>query len=176
MKNKHMTLDDRVEIQECLSKGMIFKAIASRIGKDPTTVSKEIKLHAQEYSNSFTKTDKICPKLLKAPFVCNGCSKRNHSNCLFARRKYIAKTAQAEYETTLVESREGIPLNKEEFYTNERIISEAVKGGQHIYHAIQASRSRESLIELYALSQLDGMTFVVTKTSSRVTIPSSIAL
>ena len=32
-KNKHMTLDDRIEIQECLSKGMSFKAIAARIGK-----------------------------------------------------------------------------------------------------------------------------------------------
>ena len=32
-KNKHMTLDDRIEIQECLSKGMTFKAIGERIGK-----------------------------------------------------------------------------------------------------------------------------------------------
>ena len=36
----------------------------------------------------------------------------------------------------LKESREGIPLNKEEFCRNEKIISNAVKGGQHIYHAI----------------------------------------
>ena len=80
-KNKHMSLDERIEIQECLCKGMTFKAIASRIGKDPTTVSKEVKLHALEYNNSYTKTDKTCPKLLKAPFVCNGCSKQNHCNC-----------------------------------------------------------------------------------------------
>ena len=32
----------------------------------------------------------------------------------------------------LKESREGIPLNKEEFCRNEKIISNAVKGGQHI--------------------------------------------
>ncbi len=37
-KNKHMTLADRVEIQECLAKGMTFKAIAKRIMKDQTTV------------------------------------------------------------------------------------------------------------------------------------------
>ena len=70
-KNKHMTLDDRIEIQECLNKGMTFKAIAMRICKDPTTVSKEVKLHAKCYKNSFVKTDELCPKLLKAPFVCN---------------------------------------------------------------------------------------------------------
>ena len=30
MKNKHMTLDDRIEIQECLTKGMTFKAIRAK--------------------------------------------------------------------------------------------------------------------------------------------------
>lgn len=38
-KNKHMQYEDRLEIQECLNKGMTFKAIARRIGKDPTTNS-----------------------------------------------------------------------------------------------------------------------------------------
>lgn len=148
-KNKHMGLDERVEIQECLCKGMTFKAIASRIGKDPTTVSKEVKLHAVEYSSSYTKTNRTCPKLLKAPFVCNGCSKQNHCNCIFPRRKYSARTAQKEYETTLTESREGIPLSKEEFYANERIISQAVKNGQHIYHAIVANDLSVSKTTVY---------------------------
>ncbi|MEG2004392.1 MAG: helix-turn-helix domain-containing protein, partial [Clostridia bacterium] len=35
-KSKHLTLDDRIDIQECLSKGMTFKAIAKRIQKDQT--------------------------------------------------------------------------------------------------------------------------------------------
>ncbi|MBO7360797.1 MAG: helix-turn-helix domain-containing protein [Clostridia bacterium] len=33
-----MTLDDRIEIQKCLCKGMHFKDIAKRIGKDRTTL------------------------------------------------------------------------------------------------------------------------------------------
>lgn len=148
-KNKHMTLDDRIEIQECLNKGMTFKAIAKRICKDPTTVSKEVKLHSRTHTNSFVKTDECCPKLLKAPFVCNGCPKRNHSNCQYLRRRYVAKEAQAEYETVLTESREGIPLNKEEFYETERTISEAVQAGQHIYHAIQANNLAVSKSTVY---------------------------
>lgn len=138
-KNKHMTLDDRIEIQECLNKSMTFKAIGQRVGKDPTTISKEVKLHGKTHANCFTKTDECCPKLLKAPFVCNGCPKRNHSNCHYPRRIYHAKTAQQEYEALLVEAREGIPLTKEEFYKTEEIISSAVKAGQNIYHAIQAN-------------------------------------
>lgn len=137
-KNKHLTYEDRIEIMECLYKRMTFKAIAKRIGKDPTTVSKEVKLHGKSYNSGFTKTDDCCPKLLKAPFVCNGCEKQNHSNCIFPRRKYHAKTAQGEYETVLKESREGIPLTKEVFYHNERVISDAVKAGQNIYHAIHS--------------------------------------
>ena len=148
-KNKHMTLDDRIEIQECLNKGMTFKAIAKRICKDPTTISKEVKLHSRTHTNSFVKTDECCPKLLKAPFVCNGCPKRNHSNCQYPRRRYVAKEAQAEYETVLTESREGIPLNKEEFYETERTISEAVQAGQHIYHAIQANNLAVSKSTVY---------------------------
>ena len=62
-KNKHMTLDDRIEIQECLNKGMTFKAIAKRICTDPTTVSKEVNLHSRTHTNSFVKTDECCPKL-----------------------------------------------------------------------------------------------------------------
>lgn len=148
-KNKHMVIDDRIEIQECLIKRMTFKAIANRIGKDPTTVSKEVKLHGQIYTNSFTKTDESCPKLLKAPFVCNGCPKKNHSNCHYPRRIYQAKTAQKEYEAVLVESREGIPLTKEEFYKSEQIISSAVQGGQNIYHAICANNLSVSKSTVY---------------------------
>lgn len=92
---------------------------------------------------------RTCPKLLKAPFVCNGCNKQNHCNCIFPRRKYSAKTAQKQYETTLKESREGIPLSKEEFYANERIISQAVKNGQHIYHAITANDLSVSKTTVY---------------------------
>lgn len=148
-KNKHMTLDDRIEIQECLGKGMTFKAISKRIGKDQTSVSREVKRHLQPHTNGFVKTDEICPKLLKAPFVCNGCPKRNQSCCRYRRQMYLAKKAQADYETLLVESRSGIPLNRESFYETERILSEAVRNGQHIYHAIQANNLPVSTATVY---------------------------
>lgn len=148
-KNKHMTLDDRIEIQECLSKGMTFKAIGNRIGKSPTTVSREVKIHQTPHMNSFVRTDEVCPKLLKAPFVCNGCEKRSRSGCPYRRQLYIAKNAQAAYESLLVEARTGIPLNREAFYETERIISTAVKNGQHIYHAIKANNLPVSVATVY---------------------------
>ena len=148
-KNKHMTLEDRIELQECLSKGMTFKAIARRIGKDPTTVSREVKNRSVEHRNSFSTVEDICPLLLKAPFVCNGCSKHCYASCHFVRRLYIARRAQHEYETTLVESREGIPLNKESFYEMDAVLSSAVRSGQSIYHAIHANALHTSQSSVY---------------------------
>ena len=148
-KYKHMTLDDRVEIQECLDKGMYFKDIAKRIEKDQTTVSKEVKKHFVTFTNSFTKTNEVCPKHLKAPFVCNGCPKRSSSGCHYPKRLYRAKEAQKEYQELLVEAREGIPLNKESFYETEAIVSDAVKHGQHIYHIIQSNNLPTSQSTVY---------------------------
>lgn len=44
-KNKHLTLNDRYDIMHCLEDNKSFKAIGRQIGKDCTTVSKEIKGH-----------------------------------------------------------------------------------------------------------------------------------
>jgi IS30 family transposase len=148
-KNKHMTLQDRTEIQECLYKRMTFKAISALIEKDATTVSKEVKLHAQSHTNSFVTTDKICPKLQKAPFVCNGCKLKGSQACRYPRRIYIAKMAQQAYESMLVEARTGIALNKSEFYENDRIITERMETGQHIYHILHSSDVTVSKSSVY---------------------------
>jgi IS30 family transposase len=145
-KNKHMSLDNRIEIQECLSHGMTFKSIAARIGKDQTTVSKEVKKHMTVSPTTTLRKDKdgnpietsICPQLLKSPYVCNACKKR-HTRCAFDKHIYNARQAHKEYETLLVEAREGIPLNKEEFYQRDRAISDGIKKGQHLYHILQTN-------------------------------------
>lgn len=148
-KGKHLTLDERIEIQECLNHGMTFKDISKRIGKDQTTVSKEVKRHIKTHMNSFVTITECCPNLLKAPFVCNGCPKRTYSSCRYQRHLYIAKSAQSDYASLLVEAREGIPLNKESFYETERVISEAVRRGQHVYHATQTYKLPVSVATVY---------------------------
>ena len=57
-KNKHMTLKERTEIQDCLYKRMTFKAIASLIEKDPTTISKEVKLNTTDDITGITTNTK----------------------------------------------------------------------------------------------------------------------
>ena len=148
-RRKHLTLDERTDIQECLAKGISFKDIGKRIGKDQTTVSKEVKRHIKMHTNSFVKRQDICPKLLKAPFVCNGCQNRSRSCCHYPRQLYEAKSAQNDYEILLREAREGIALNKETFYRTEAVLSDAVRRGQHIYHAIEANGLTVSVPTVY---------------------------
>ena len=45
MSKTHMTLSDRVKIQTGLEKRESFKKIAEDVGKDCTTVSREVKKH-----------------------------------------------------------------------------------------------------------------------------------
>ena len=42
---KHLTLSDRIFIKQELIQGSSFKAIADALGKDPTTISKEVRRH-----------------------------------------------------------------------------------------------------------------------------------
>ena len=133
-KHKHLTLSDRNDIQLGLERGETFKAIGQLILKDPTTVSKEVKRNKQVRDS--TSNNLPCPLLAKAPFVCNGCPKRRQ-NCGFKKIFYLAKQAQKQYEQTLVEAREGTPLNSKTFWDMDKVISDGVKKGQHIYHILK---------------------------------------
>ncbi|HEU7479286.1 TPA: IS30 family transposase [Streptococcus pneumoniae] len=133
-KHKHLTLSERNDIQLGLERGETFKAIGQSILKDPTTVSKEVKRNRQVRES--TCDNLPCPLLDKAPFVCNGCLKRRQ-NCGYKKILYLAKQAQKQYEQTLIEAREGTPLNSKTFWDMDKVISDGVKKGQHIYHILK---------------------------------------
>ena len=148
-KYKHLTEEDRIAIEEDLRFGLSFKDIAKRIGKDQTTVSKEIRKHIEVIKplEVIGEDPKPCPNLLKAPFVCNGCPKRRH--CALEKHYYRARPAHAQYRETLVESRTGVPLNKEAFYRADEILLDGVKKGQHIYHITQSHNLGMSVSTVY---------------------------
>ncbi len=158
MKNQHyqhLTIEQRIGIQECLSHGMSFKDIAKRIGKDQTTVSREVKRHVVIKSTSVNRTsvegshlNEPCKLLLKAPFVCNPC-KHRHRICAFDKHVYSARDAHKAYESNLRAAREGIPLNKESFYENDRIITEGIRSGQHLYHVLKTHNLSVSIPTVY---------------------------
>ena len=153
-KHTHLTLDNRIDIQQMLRDGFNFKMIANSLKKDPSTISKEVRKHIFVKESTCTVKDKhgkeikkICIKLTKPPYVCNACKKRTY--CHMEKHLYDGKYAQNEYEKLLKESREGIPLTKESFYEVDKIISEGVRKGQHIYHIVQTNDINVSLSTVY---------------------------
>jgi IS30 family transposase len=74
---KHLTLSDRIEIEKCLKENLAFKEIAKMLCKDPTTISKEIKLHRQFRERGY-KTGNTC-KHSRTCKVRNLC--KNGSKC-----------------------------------------------------------------------------------------------
>jgi len=155
-KDKHLTLEAREEIQRCLESDVSFKDIARRVGKSPTTVSREVKKHLKikESSVRHTKADgtsiagRPCPRLMKAPFVCNGCEKHRY-HCSYQKQFYYAKVAHQEYGSLLVEAREGMPLNKQEFYEADAFITNKMKQGQRLYHIMQSGDVGFSISSAY---------------------------
>lgn len=155
-KHKHLTFDDRMEIQNLLNQSFTFKDIAKNLGKDPSCISKEVRkrftinksnaIHKDRDQNTITVPS--CPLLLKPPYVCNACKKR-HMHCSYLKQLYYAKHAHNHYTSLLAESRSGIPLNKEEFYKRDRVITNGIKAGQHLYHILATNGWNGSKSSVY---------------------------
>lgn len=169
---KHLSLDDRSAICNGLDRRDSFKQIARELGKDCTTISKEVKNHL-----TFRKTGAVgkaynacahrqgcdcrflcegckknrfcwsckncnnvcphfqeehCPKLLKPPYVCNGCPDKNR--CTLQKCFYDPVLAHNEYKAVLSEAREGISLSERDIRHLDGLVSPLVFKGQSFHH------------------------------------------
>lgn len=138
IKGSHLTLDDRLTIQEGLKLGRTLKEIAAFIDKSPRTVAYEIKRHMRIKKNNkadFLMTEKNeCFDYLKFPFVCDQCAKKK--SCLSDFHEYSGRSADLAYRYTLKHARVGINLNKGEFALVDDVISHGVKLGQSVEHIV----------------------------------------
>ena len=91
--------------------------------------------HCNSHCPDFTPRSYHCDRLDKAPFVCNGCEKKN--SCRLDKAFYRATSAQRQYKTTLVESRNGINCSPEHLALLDNIISPLVRQGQSPYMILQ---------------------------------------
>lgn len=71
---KHLTFEQRVEIEKGLIKNKSFSKIATKIGKHPSTVSKEVRLHArtrERPDSGYTNPPCIHRKTCKIVCLCD---------------------------------------------------------------------------------------------------------
>lgn len=89
---KHLTLNDRLYIEHALDDGRSFRDIAKYLCKDPTTISREVRLHRSldtwhkcSFNNPYNfcihrfkcRKTNVCNKLLICDQKCASCHKCN---------------------------------------------------------------------------------------------------
>ena len=150
--NKHLTLDERKIIQTGIENRSNKAGIARTIGKDPTTIAKEIRKHRIfKPRNQFiypsvcihrqacggckkrcSKYEEIkCNKRDKSPGACNKCP--NIAKCHLDKYFYYATQADKEYKKDLVDFREGINLTTLEAKELAHILKPLLDQGQSLY-------------------------------------------
>lgn len=133
-KNKALSLQERRIIETGIRNGSTKTAIAKTLGKDKSTIGKEIRLHrvlshkcrlprecagykkckhgrdCTDCCTDFTPFN--CSRRDRSPGACNGCS--SNSFCRFDKFIYDAAGADSEYRSRLVDARAGVNLTTTE--------------------------------------------------------------
>ena len=154
-KNLHLTVQERTIIEKGIENGSTKAAIALTIGKDKSTVGKEIKKHRELVHKSSYKINCAnmkncshnhvcdncadfkpftCNRRDRSPGACNGCSKYTH--CRYDKYRYKADFSHKKYREDLVDSRTGINMSYEECKAMADIIVPLIKAGHSPYHIV----------------------------------------
>lgn len=154
-KNLHLTVQERIIIEKGIENGSTKAAIALTIGKDKSTVGKEIKKHRELVHKSSYKINCAnmkncshnhvcdncadfkpftCNRRDRSPGACNGCSKYTH--CRYDKYRYKADFSHKKYREDLVDSRTGINMPYEECKAMADIIVPLIEAGHSPYHIV----------------------------------------
>lgn len=154
-KNLHLTVQERIIIEKGIENGSTKAAIALTIGKDKSTVGKEIKKHRELVHKSSYKINCAnmkncshnhvcdncadfkpftCNRRDRSPGACNGCSK--YTYCRYDKYRYKADFSHKKYREDLVDSRIGINMSYEECKAMADIIVPLIKAGHSPYHIV----------------------------------------
>lgn len=198
----HLTLDERKIILNGIENGATKASIAKTIGKDKSTVGKEIKLHriishkcslpleCSNYRGCLYGHEcwEECPEYKpfkctrrdRSPGACNGCSKWSH--CRFDKYTYNPEHAQISYKMRLVDSRQGVNLTVSEAKWMADIIKPLLKQGQSPYRIIQnhpelgiSEKTLYNYIESGVFSELSDITVMDLRRKVSRKLPKKIA-
>lgn len=154
----HLSLEERRIILTGITNGSSKTAIAQTIGKNKSTVGKEIKLHRSlshkckmplectnyrrcVYGRQCTLdcpeySPFKCSRRDRTPGACNGCS--TWSKCHFDKYLYCPEDAHMDYRSTLVDSRQGVNLTLQEARAIADVIAPLLKHGLSPYQILAA--------------------------------------
>ncbi len=184
----HLTLEERRIILAGITNGSTKTVIAQTIGKDKSTVGKEIRLHRTltykckmplecnhykkcVYGRQCTPdcpeySPFHCSRRDRSPGACNGCS--DWSRCRFDKYQYSPEEAHRDYRTTLTDSREGVNLTVQEAKQMAAVIAPLLKQGQSPYQIVTnhpelgiSEKTLYNYIENGVFHEIAGLTVMV---------------
>ncbi len=138
MKNhKHLTIEDRLSIENGINLNKSCKEIADFINKDETTIRREIRNNRYIVTpNPFNNTKpRICPCSDVFPYVCNTCD-RGRVGKRDYQYFYGASKAQESYEVRYSNSRSKPQFNENELAYIDSKIKEGLQKNQPLNHII----------------------------------------
>lgn len=156
MGSKHLSLDERISIQEYIVKGYNKSETALALNRSIAVISREIKNHRFKkkkisYDNPynckyfesckvctgkcFSFAEKECIRRDRNIGACNNCTKLK--SCTKDHYIYDAKKAHQSYLETLKDCRQGVNLTRNELVDMAHIIAPPLKKGQSVYTVLQ---------------------------------------
>ncbi len=130
MRNKHLLLDDRKIIENSLNSGCSFKAIGIQLGKDCTTISKEVRRNFTIKNTGrfgYGFNDCINRYDCSENFACQTCNRRRKIKCKFCglcvtqcskyQRESCPTLLKAPYVCNSCDSKHKCPLSKHYYFS-----------------------------------------------------------
>ena len=156
MEHGHLSLNERLSIQEYIVKGYTKSETALALNRSLAVISREIKNHRFRKSKVSYDNPFNC-KYFEACKVCTGkCNNFAEKECLRRDRNvgacnncpqlkkctkdnyiYDAQRAHKTYQYSLVDSRQGVNLTTKELIDIAHIIAPPLKKGQSVYVALK---------------------------------------
>lgn len=155
----HFTYSDRLAINTMLDEGKTIKEIEKDIKKTSSGIIKEINKNtilkfSSVYNNQHPCLKwkqcsvrgiecylicknieyKLCPKLLKSPHLCNGCTSKY--GCRYVKKYYDARNAQDTYKEKLSNSRKGLHYNEQDSIILNEILCPLIIKSKSVFHAV----------------------------------------
>ena len=163
---KHLSLEDRKNIELGIIEGFSKSQIAKKINRSPVTVSNEIIKHRKIKPRNTFNMDSICIHLKE----CHRCIKK----CKLDKYFYYATKANESYLYTLVDSRVGVNLDYPELKQIATIMKPLLNQGQTIYQILenhkeitQCSKTLYTYIEMGLFKEFGIDNFSLKKKVSR---------
>ena len=167
MKRRQLDYEERLQIEQLLNESQKVSHIGLKLERPTGTISNEIQRNRSMkepkrygrkpfhfcvegehcllrfdpmYCNGQCSNyqERVCPKLEKAPYVCNACT--NKKSCYLRKFYYRGREANQETERLRSASHQGIRLSKEELQTLDELVTPLIQRGQPLLHIYETHK------------------------------------